>query len=379
MARADGVDRGIFEQPKGSGKWYACWAGPDGKVNRKSIGTKAQARAYVERKRQETKQAKLFPELVREKQLTVVDALDRYQSEWARKLSSHDDERYARYWRAELGQLKLSQVTPGHIETWRSKRLAEVKGATVNRAVSFLRRLFNLAIRDGLTTKNPASSRLVPKLKEQRRIQYLSEEEEYLLLRACYPRLRAAVELAILTGMRAGEQFGMRQEDVRGDSIVLPRTKSGKTRYLPIPARAQSILAEQLATPGEWVWPGKNPQEPCDSCAMNRSLRRACERAGIRVVSWHALRHTFGTRAVQRSDIRTVCEAMGHSSISVTEIYLQVIGSRLDALMREQKLVNSGEVLVKLLTKNMKKYARNRFDTPMECTKNMTQNKKETL
>ncbi len=350
MPRKGGVDKGIFEKPLGSGKWYACWS-EGGMIRRKLIGKKLDARAYSERRRSEAKKLELFPELA--KQQTLSKVLERYRDEWARKSSAADDDRYARYWDAELGKLTLQQITPGHIEAWRSKRLAEVKGATINRAVSFLRRIFNLAIRDGLSSTNPAAGRMVPRLKEQRRMQYLNEKEESALLKVCSPKLRAAVEVAILTGMRAGEQFGMRKSEFLGDSIVLPRTKSGKTRYLPVPEQVQEILRELAQTPGEWMWPGDSYERPCDTCAVNRSLRRACVRAGIQVVSWHALRHTFGTRAVQRSDVRTVCEAMGHSSISVTEIYLQVIGSRLDALMRGK----SGAVLGHWDSKNVLKYA----------------------
>lgn len=92
------------------------------------------------------------------------------------------------------------------------------------------------------------------------------------------------------------------------------------------------LLREQLEShQSEWVWPGRDGT-PYRVTSANQMLKRACERAKIRILTWHKLRHTFGTRAVQRSDIRTVKEAMGHSSVTVTERYTKAVASRVRAL-----------------------------------------------
>ena len=57
-------------------------------------------------------------------------------------------------------------------------------------------------------------------------------------------------------------------------------------------------------------------------------------------MSWHSLRHSFGTWAVARgSDLRSLQEAMGHESLTTTEIYTQVNATRLRGVMETMGLM----------------------------------------
>jgi integrase len=49
----------------------------------------------------------------------------------------------------------------------------------------------------------------------------------------------------------------------------------------------------------------------------------AAERAGLRRIRFHDLRHSFGTAAVQRFELYRVSRWKGHKSITTTEIYLR--------------------------------------------------------
>ena len=60
---------------------------------------------------------------------------------------------------------------------------------------------------------------------------------------------------------------------------------------------------------------------PYDNIA--KSIKNACERAGIKDFRFHDLRHTVATRLVEKGvDIRTVQEIMAHSSIVTTQRYM---------------------------------------------------------
>lgn len=116
MGRKNGEDRGIFEDPPGSGRWYACWADWQGKTRRKMVGSKTAARAYYLRMKDEARHDRLFPEEAQAKaraRLTVSVLIERYRSEWERKASAADDARYAEYWKTWMGDKPLSEVTPG--------------------------------------------------------------------------------------------------------------------------------------------------------------------------------------------------------------------------------------------------------------------------
>jgi integrase len=59
-----------------------------------------------------------------------------------------------------------------------------------------------------------------------------------------------------------------------------------------------------------------------DHSALRRRYVRARERAGLRPLRFHDLRHTFGTHAIRTADPRELQHWMGHASFSTTEIYL---------------------------------------------------------
>ena len=59
-----------------------------------------------------------------------------------------------------------------------------------------------------------------------------------------------------------------------------------------------------------------------DGSAQRRRYKAALQRAGLRQLRFHDLRHTFGTRMIGKADIRRVQEWMGHSDIQTTMKYL---------------------------------------------------------
>jgi hypothetical protein len=97
--------------------------------------------------------------------------------------------------------------------------------------------------------------------------------------------------------------------------------KSGKPREIPLNVRAKQALAASRHTRGERVFcdaAGK----PFTQGVMASQLERACRLAGLRVIGWHVLRHTFASHLVMRGvPIRVVMELMGHSSIVITQRY----------------------------------------------------------
>ena len=85
-----------------------------------------------------------------------------------------------RYWKDALPGRTLAHIVPGDIARYMAQRSQEVAPATINRALSFLRRVFNVAIADGKADRNPV--RAVKFFKENNeRVRFLTEDEERLL------------------------------------------------------------------------------------------------------------------------------------------------------------------------------------------------------
>src|SRR5262249_40085487 len=135
-----------------------------------------------------------------------------------------------------------------------------------------------------------------------------------------------AVLIALHTGMRRGEQFALRWQDVNFPNgvITVPRSKNGERRYI---AMSEDVLAIfrtlKSRMKSTWVFPNKTGTGPVeDHNFINRVFAPAVKLAGIPDFHWHDLRHTFASRLVMAGvDLTTVKELMGHKSIGMTLRY----------------------------------------------------------
>jgi hypothetical protein len=83
--------------------------------------------------------------------------------------SLRDWERYGELWKAARRNKTLREVRPGDVERHRARRLAEgLAEASVNREMTFLRRVFYVAIKDKLMDTNPVLPELFFKESNQR-------------------------------------------------------------------------------------------------------------------------------------------------------------------------------------------------------------------
>jgi site-specific recombinase XerD len=60
-----------------------------------------------------------------------------------------------------------------------------------------------------------------------------------------------------------------------------------------------------------------------DGSALRKRFQRAATAVGLRRLTWHHLRHTFGSQLVASGiDLVTVQDALGHAQLSTTSRYL---------------------------------------------------------
>jgi integrase len=115
---------------------------------------------------------------------------------------------------AFFGPCKLRDITPVKIEEYRQARVKEVSPATSNREMALLKHIFNMAERWGQHYgTNPV--RLVKFLPEDNlRIKILSDQEEKALLAFCPPYPQDMIVFGLNTGLRAGDIFNLKWEEV---------------------------------------------------------------------------------------------------------------------------------------------------------------------
>jgi integrase len=123
----------------------------------------------------------------------------------------------------------------------------ELSNGSINRSLSALRRMFNIAKKDGKLTAAPH----FPMLKEAAPRQGFLEREQYETLSQCLPDyLRLPFSIAYFTAMRLDEVLGLQwsQIDFLSNEIALRagETKNDEGRIIPIIAELGTLLREQF-------------------------------------------------------------------------------------------------------------------------------------
>jgi integrase len=232
-----------------------------------------------------------------------------------------------------IGKKALDEVTSQDVAELRRKLVSEdLANGTVNRHLATVRAMFNQALKWELYQgRNPASSPGM--LREVHRDRYLSATETQALFRALAadPDETAASVLALLavTGARRGEALKATWENVDLDRCILtvPRSKSGRTRYIPLSQVAVAILQRQLAKraihpENPYVFPSARREgQPVEGVrgAWVRAKKAAGLPEDLRV---HDLRHSFASAlANSGTPLNEIGTVLGHTQLSTTTRY----------------------------------------------------------
>lgn len=330
---------GLLERPPGSGNWHIRYRDEFGKDTWEAVGEYSRAkdllevrRGHVKAIRDEARAKRITPaDYLREQErkgLTVSGMVDRYRKEFAALKSARVVEGYLAEWTKVLGDRLAAEVTAGDVIEWQLSKAGQgMKDGTINRYVAYLRRLYNLAIRDFLVDVNPCGNGRVPARKETgRRERVLELHEERQLAAALEPLDRAAFVLCLYSGMRQGEALGLRREDVdfQRRRATLGDTKAGKRQvvYLSEPALA-AVRFAMSHHDKDFLFPHRSKPGPMSGSRLTERLQKVAKELGMTDVLWYTLRHTFVDRLSRGgADIGTVQETARHSTIIMTRHYM---------------------------------------------------------
>jgi integrase len=283
---------------------------------------------------------------------------------WAtaqRKTGAEQAARLSAVFGALLSDLHLDDISAFHVERWRSGRLKDGKAAaTVNRDLNVLRGALSRAVEWNLLEAHPLAKVKASKTDRSGVVRYLDTAEEKRLADALTARdtqrraereranewrkargyrrwptlgtytdhLTPIVTLALHTGLRRGELFGLQWRDVdlavtrltvRGDE-----SKSGQTRHVPLNTIASATLATwreitKPKTSAAVVFAGADGEPLAD---IKKAWAALLTKAAIRDFRFHDCRHHFASKLVMAGvDLNTVRELLGHSDFKMTLRY----------------------------------------------------------
>jgi len=235
------------------------------------------------------------------------------------------------------GSKHIGEIRAFAVEAW-LKTLSYAPG-TKAKTRNIFSALYQHAMRFGWLTRNPIRE-VRQSSKRQQEPEVLSPEEVISLLAELPEPSRTMVLIAVVTGLRRGELFGLKWCEVDFEQHQLRITRSvvdqvigetkttGSKRPLPMPMEMTTALRGwREATPykrGEdWVFAspqsgGRNPLWP--NTVLERHVKPAAIRAGItKKVSWHTFRRTFATLLLSSgATVKTAQELMRHASPTMT-------------------------------------------------------------
>ena len=254
-----------------------------------------------------------------------------------------------------LGPERLNAFYAELLEDGRSDGEGGLSTRTVRYVHMILRRALKDAVRWGKLARNPADLADPPRPKGTQMLVWTSEQVRSFLGHVEEDRLFACYLLAATTGMRRGELLGLRWEDidleagrlqVRATRVVVdkdvvesePKTRRSR-RSISLDAGTVAALrshrASQLSERLAWG-PGyqdsglvftREDGAPIHPQSLSWSFRHRVKRAGLPLIRFHDLRHTYATLALSAGvHPKIVSERLGHSSIAITlDTYSHVI------------------------------------------------------
>jgi integrase len=239
----------------------------------------------------------------------------------------------------------IERITALDVESYiNTKTRSGVSGKSIRNQLALLNAILVYSQRHGWATTNPVRLVEKPTTSSQRDIRYLDEGELKALLGAVPDDDLGHTEsvlylTAAMTGLRRGELLALRWQDIDWPARLIRVRRSFTRGEFGTPKSRRSSravpmadrLAEELERhcrrsrfqeSADLVFPHPTLGTVLDPSKLRYRFTLAVQRAALRPVRFHDLRHTFGTRmAAAGAPLRAIQEWMGHRSYQTTEIY----------------------------------------------------------
>ena len=263
---------------------------------------------------------------VNESLFTLHDLMTKYKKEITPKKKGHEveDRRLRRLLREkEIMKVPLKRLLPHILASFRDKRLKDGVRACQYDLV-LIRHAWNIALIEwGWNIgDNPTQKIRLPKNNPPRERRLKPGEYERLKKASSETKvwyLWPIIDFAIETGMRRSEILNMKWEhlDLDNKRVLLPMTKNGSSRWVPLSDKAIKILKDEPSLTDHVF--------PITDVALRQSWERLRNRANLIDFTFHDLRHEAISRMFEKGlNVPEVASISGHKTASQLFRYVQV-------------------------------------------------------
>ena len=221
-------------------------------------------------------------------------------------------------------------------------------GATISRCLASLKNFYAYLISAGFMDASPVPSDIHVERGTKKLPQILSGKEVELLLAQplCIDakgfRDKAMLEVMYATGIRVSELIDLDIDNVNLDLGIIKCAHGKKSRVIPLYPAALKALStyvrevrqSMLATPDEEALFVNVGGSRMSRQGFWKILKHYQATAKIdKEITPHTLRHSFAVHLLENgADLGSVQELMGHSDISSTQMYAQLISNKLKSV-----------------------------------------------
>lgn len=256
--------------------------------------------------------------------------------------SKADLSRWNLYLKKSFAHKEPLELVRLDIDRVRINLLKKKSPQTVKHVLALLRRIVNFGIDRGLIAPLPFKI-AVPSVDNIKTEDLTPEQLQQLfevLETTPYQTAANMMKLALFTGMRRGEMFKLRWEDLdfhRG-FIFIREPKGGKSQKIPMNINAKELLQSIPATDSDYIFPARNGGPRKD---ISKDLREIKQAAGLPddFRALHGLRHVYATMLASSGqvDMFTLQKLLTHKSPEMTQRYAHY---RDEAMHRAAEQVN---------------------------------------
>ncbi|BBO82464.1 integrase [Desulfosarcina ovata subsp. sediminis] len=269
-----------------------------------------------------------------------------------------DQNRFENYIEPAFGKKEPSELVPLDVDRLRLKLLKTKTPGTVKNVMELLRRIINFGVNKQLC-EGAGFKIEMPKVNNIK-TEDLNPEQLKALLEAIeqdsHEQAGAMMMMALYSGMRRGEMFGLEWRDIDFDRgfILIRDPKGGVDQTIPLNDAAADVLKNHPKVEGSpFVFPGRGGNQRTD---INKAVGKIKKAAGLpsSFRALHGLRHVYASMLASSGqvDLYTLQKLMTHKSPLMTQRYAHL---RDEALKAASNL--AGDIVASITNDKGKKVA----------------------
>lgn len=344
----------VRQKEKGKGKSWWVFISHNGKRSSRRVGDKAAAETVASKIRAKLQLGEFDLEERKKRSIPLFkDFAEGFMDTYSvmhHKPSTQDSYRKAldQYLIPTFGDLPLDAITRKHLKDFiAEKHQKGLKSGTIRNLKAYFSCILSEAVDDELISTHPAlrTGKLIKKEDQTKEINPLTWEEKTTFettVKDHFPQWRPLFLTALRTGLRLGELIALQPGDLdfQGGFIEVRRnftrgkltsTKSGKIRRVDMSKelsetlkfylveRKKDTLKNGWGELPEWLFYSTEGRMIDGNNLRKRVFYKILEKANLRKIRIHDLRHTYATLRLSKGDnIVDVSKQLGHHSVKIT-------------------------------------------------------------